>query len=177
MNCSDKFQKFVVGCERPCAPAERAFLGPRCSVRQWIQILRQLGRLLEEFLDFYVNGYTRLLRSLLVLLFPVSEVAALVVDTGSGLFSAGFAGKNAPRAVFRTIAFTQNGEVCTVYASADYFPWKSGHYFSEPLVLQYFQLCAVSASGFFGSPRRRGLGGGGVAGSFDSQVTRHMQIK
>ena len=107
VNCSDKFQQFLVGCERPC--------DPRCSVRQWIQILRQLGILLEEFLDFYVNGYTRLLRSILVLLFPVNEVAALVVDTGSGLFSTGFAGKNAPRAVFRTIAFTQNGEVCTVF--------------------------------------------------------------
>ena len=60
-------------------------------------------------------------------------------------------GENAARAVFRTIAFTQNGEVCTVYASADYFLWKSGQYFSEPLVLQYFQLCAVSASDFLGA--------------------------
>ena len=92
----------------------------------------------------------RLLRSILVLLFPLSEVAALVVDPGSGLFFYWFAGENAPRAVFRTIAFTQNGEVCTVYASADNFPWKSGHYFSELLVLQYFQLCTVSASDFFG---------------------------
>ena len=32
-----------------------------------------------------------------------------------------------------------------------FFPWKSGHYFSEPLVLQYFQLCAVSARRFFGA--------------------------
>ena len=145
------------------------FLGSRCSVRQWIQILRQHGRLFEEFLDFYVKGYTRLLRSILVLLFPLCEVAALVVDISSGLFSTGFAGKNAPRAVFRMIAFTQNGEVCTVYASADFFPWKSGHYFSEPLVLQYFQLCAVSARRFFWSPRRRRTlrrrGLGGVTGS------------
>ena len=37
----------------------------------------------------------RLLRSILVL----SEVAALVVDPGSGLFFTGFAGENAPRAV------------------------------------------------------------------------------
>ena len=64
-------------------------------------------------MDFYVNGYTRLLRSILVLLFPLSEVAALVVDPSSGLFSYGFAGENAPRAVFRTIALTQNGEVYT----------------------------------------------------------------
>ena len=113
----------------------------------------------------------RLLRSILVLLFPLSEVAALVFDPGSGLFFTGFADENAPRAVFRTIAFTQNGEVCTVYASADYFPWKSGHYFSEPLVLQYFQLCAVSASDFLGALDDEeffvveGSGGGGVAGS------------
>ena len=64
---------------------------------------------MEEFLDFYVNGYTRLLRSILVLLFPLSEVAALVVDPGSGLFSTGFAG-----AVFRTIAIKQN-EKCAQF--------------------------------------------------------------
>ena len=56
------------------------------------------------------------------LLFSGVEVATLVVDSGSGLFSTGFAGIDAPRAVFPTIALTQNGEVCTVYASADYFP-------------------------------------------------------
>ena len=119
-----------------------------------------------------MNGYTRLLRSILVLLFPVSEVAALVVDTGSGLFSTGFAGENAPRAVFQTSAFTQNGEVYTVFASADYFSLEIWTLFLRTTcLLQYFQLCAVSASGFFGSPRprrvlsRRGLGGGGVAGS------------
>ena len=76
---------------------------------------------------------------------------------------------DAPRAVFPTIAFTQNGEVCTVHASADYFSSKTGHYFYEQLVLQYFQLCAVSASVFFvGEPsttKSRGLGGGRVAGS------------
>ena len=44
------------------------------------------------------------------------------MDPGSGLSSAGFAGIDAPRAVFPTIAFTQNGEVCTVHASADFFP-------------------------------------------------------
>ena len=44
----------------------------------------------KKFWFFYVNGYTRLLRSSLVLLFPLSEVAALVVDPGSGLFSTGF---------------------------------------------------------------------------------------
>ena len=47
VNCSDKYHQFLVGCARPCDPAAKTFLGPRCSVRQWIQILRQQGRLLE----------------------------------------------------------------------------------------------------------------------------------
>ena len=74
-----------------------------------------------------MNGYTLLLRSILVLLFLSSgvEVATLVVDPGSGLFSTGFAGIDAPRAMFPTIAFTQNGEVCTVHASDDYFSLKT----------------------------------------------------
>ena len=32
------------------------FLDCACSVRQWIHILRQRGRLLDEFLVFYVIG-------------------------------------------------------------------------------------------------------------------------
>ena len=57
VNCSDKFQQFLIGCERPCDPAAKTILGARCSVRQWIHVLRQKGRLLEEILVFYVNGY------------------------------------------------------------------------------------------------------------------------
>ena len=45
-------------------------------------------------------------------------MAEHVVDHGSGLFSTGFAGDDAPRAVFPTFALSQNGEVCTVDASA-----------------------------------------------------------
>ena len=63
-------------------------------------------------------GCVWLLRSILVLLFSLSEVAALVVDHGSGLFSTGFAGEDALRAVFPTFGLSQNGEVCTVDASA-----------------------------------------------------------
>ena len=33
VNCSDKFQQFLIGCERPCDPAAKTFLGARCSVR------------------------------------------------------------------------------------------------------------------------------------------------
>ena len=111
------------------------------------------GDSLEEILGFlreWVHSAPEV-NSRPALLFSGVEVATLVVDPGSGLFSTGFAGIDAPRAVSPTIAFTQNGEVCTVYASADYFPWKSGHYFYEHLVLQYFQLCAVSASDFLGA--------------------------
>ena len=64
-----------------------------------------------------MNGFTRLLRSILVLLlslqvwkWPRSSSTRAV-----GYFFTGFAGIGAPRAVFRTIAFTQNGEVCTVF--------------------------------------------------------------
>ena len=39
----------------------------------------------------------------------------------SGLFYTGFDGIDAPRAVFRTIAFTLNGEVYTVDSSAELF--------------------------------------------------------
>ena len=86
-------------------------------------------------------------------------MATHVVDHGSGLMYTCFAGIDAPRAVFPTIAFLQNGEVCTVDASAaeQFFFRKHGHYFYEPLVLQYFQLSADSA--------REGSGDGGVAGS------------
>ena len=82
-----------------------------------------MRRLLEEFLAFLrewvysapeVNSRPALLSSCV-------KVATLVVDPGSGLFYTGFASINAPRAVFPTIAFTQNGEVCTVHASAEFF--------------------------------------------------------
>ena len=47
-----------------------------------------------------------------------SEVAARIVDNGSGMCCTGFAGIDAPRAVFPTIALSWHGEVCTVDASA-----------------------------------------------------------
>ena len=169
VNCSDKFQQFLVGCERPCDPAAKTFLGPRCSVRQWLQILRQHWRFLEKNLDFYVNGYSRLPRSILVLLFPLSEVAALVVDPGSGLFSTGFAGENAPRAVFRTIAFTQNGEVCTVYASAELFlPDNLDIISTNPLFCSIFSSAQSPLVNFLGALDDEEFfvaEGSGVAGS------------
>ena len=55
---SDNFQLLRV--LRASGPVPRQngghFCLARCSVRQWIHILRQRGRLLELFLVFYVNG-------------------------------------------------------------------------------------------------------------------------
>ena len=59
--------------------------------------------------------------------FPASmaeeEVAALVVDSGSGMHSSGFAGKSAPHAQFPAIAEMSacTLEVCTVDASVEQF--------------------------------------------------------
>ena len=118
VNCSDKFQQFLVGCERPCDPAARRSWVRGALFDSGYKFSVSLGDFWKNFWPFYVNGTLGSLRSILVLLFPLSEVAALVVDTGSGLFLTGFAGENAPCAVFRTFAFTQNGEVYTVFASA-----------------------------------------------------------
>ena len=105
-----------------------AFRVAQHLVQLWIHILRQevFGR---------IPGFLRV------------WVEAAHVDHGSGLFSTGFAGIYAPRAVFPTFALSQNGEVCTVDASAaeQFSPRKPGHYFYEPRVLQYFQLSADSA--------------------------------
>ena len=123
---------------------------------------------MEEFLDFYVNGYTRLLRSIVVLLFPLSEVAALVVDPGSGLFSTGFAGENAPRAVFRTMALRRMEKCTQKMLRPTFFLGNLDILSSEPVVLQYFQLCAVSASDFLGALDDEEffvVEGSGVAGS------------
>ena len=71
VNCSDKFQQFLVGCERPCDPAAR---------RSWVRgalldsryiVCVSKGDFWNNFWRFYVNGYTRLLRSILVLLFSL----------------------------------------------------------------------------------------------------------
>ena len=81
---------------------------------------REIFGRISDFLREWVHSAPEV-NSRPALLFSGVEVARLVVDPGSGLSSAGFAGIDAPRAVFPTIAFTQNGEVCTVHASADFF--------------------------------------------------------
>ena len=60
-----------------------------------------LGWLLEEFHDFLLEGVHSAAEVDYVLLF--SEVATLVVSTGTGTCCVGFSGLDAPRAVFPTI--------------------------------------------------------------------------
>ena len=43
------------------------------------------------------------------------DVAALVVDNGSGMCKAGFAGDDAPRAVFPSIVGRPRHQVCIIY--------------------------------------------------------------
>ena len=43
------------------------------------------------------------------------DVAALVVDNGSGMCKAGFAGDDAPRAVFPSIVGRPRHQVCNTY--------------------------------------------------------------
>ena len=171
MNCSDKFQQFLVGCERPCDHAAKAFLGQRCSVRQWMHVLRQHGRLLEEFLDFYVNVYTRLLRSILVLLFSLCEVVALVVDPDSGLFSILVLLVKMHLALCSGRLPSRRMEKCTQFMlRPTIFPEKSGHYFFELLDFAVFPSCAQSPLVFFWEPSTTKSSSlsrarGGVAGS------------
>ena len=139
------------------------FLGARCFVRQWILFLRQQGRLLEELLVFYVNGYTRLLRSILVLLFSWC---------GSGH------ARRRPRQWLDLIS--THLALCSRRLPSrrmeTYLPWKSGHYFYEPLVLQYFLLCAVSASVFLGALDDEEFFVVEGSGESDSQVTCHQLV-
>ena len=104
VNCSDKFQQFLVGYGRPCDPAAgvqgRAILGSTvdtyfASVRGWLY-----GRISHKF---YVKVELQIMRSILASLpanMAEEEVAALVVN-GSGMHSIGFAGISALRACSR----------------------------------------------------------------------------
>ncbi|KAA8619926.1 Actin cytoplasmic 2 [Pyrenophora tritici-repentis] len=43
------------------------------------------------------------------------EVAALVIDNGSGMCKAGFAGDDAPRAVFRKYLYARRAPICGLW--------------------------------------------------------------
>ena len=111
-------------------------------------------------------------------------MAARVVDHGRGMFSKGFAGIDATRAVFPTVALSRDGEVCTVDASLaeQFFPRKPGQYFYEPLVLcSIFSSRHVAPGDFLGALDDEEFvveGSGGWRGrrESDSQVTRHQLV-
>ena len=98
------------------------------------------------------------------------------------LFYTGFAGINAPRAVFRTIAFTQNGQVYTEDASAELFlPGNLDIICTIPLFCSICS-CAQSPLVIFWEPsttkssslsRARGWRGRRES---DSQVTCHQLV-
>ena len=101
-----------------------------CSTVAMYSALVQ-GRFWDEFQAcFLCVSVDSVVRSILVLLF-----SALVVDHGSGLFSPGFAGDDAPHAVFPAFGLSQNGELCTVDASA------AEQFFIENLNNFYGPLC------------------------------------
>ena len=93
--------------------------------------------------------------------------------TAVPFFFTGFAGDGAPRAVFPTFALSQNGEVCTVDASAaeQFFPRKPGLFFFEPLVFCNMFSCPKAPLGDFLEPSTTKSSsssrawGGGDAGS------------
>ena len=132
------------------------FLGCVCSVRQWIHILRQRGRLWEKILVFYVNGYS-----------------APEVDSRPALLLHGPARRrprpcdDALRAVFPM--FASRMEKCAqqmIRPPSSFFleTWTS--FLRAPLYFAVFQQSADSARWFFLSPRRPLLSRArGVAGS------------
>ena len=98
------------------------------------------------------------------LLYSNVEVTTLIVDPGRGLFSTGFAGLMHLALCSRRLP-SRRMEKCAQYMlRPTVFPSKPGRYFDGPLVLQYFQLCAVSASDFLGALDEEFFGSG-VAGS------------
>ena len=183
MNCSDKFQQFLVGCERPCDPAAR-----RSWVRGALFDSRYIfcvckGDYWKNFWLFHVNGYTRLLRSILVLLFSLlawkwprsasTQAVAYVLLVLLVLMHL---------AVFRTIAFTQNGEVYTVNASAELFCLGNLDIISTNSLFCSICSCAQSPLVIFWEPSTtkssslsRAPGWRGRQES-DSQVTCHQLV-
>ena len=173
VNCGDKFQQFLIGCERPCDPAAKTILGARCSVRQWTHMFCvSKGGSWKKFWGFlreWAHSAPEV-NSRPALLFSGVEVAMLVVDPGSGLFSIGFAGIYAPRAVLRRLP-SRRMEKCAQYMlRPTIFPGNLDIISTNTLLCSIFS-CAQSPLVIFLSPRRRrdlrcrGLGGGGVAGS------------
>ena len=106
------------------------------------------------FFDFLHEGLSRLLRSTL-------RPGRHIVDNGSGMFHAGFAG----------IDFALCSHDCRQ-------SWKSVHFSTSHLYFQHVQRSNFLRESIFWSPRSltgvcSTAGGAGVAGSLDSQATRY----
>ena len=52
------------------------------------------------------------------------DVTALVIDNGSGMCKAGFAGDDAPRAVFPAIVGRPRYQVCLIMSPGPFYSWK-----------------------------------------------------
>ena len=79
-----------------------------------------------------------------------SEVAAHIVDNGSGMYCTGFAVMDAPRVVLPTIALSMH---CRCFGLRAVFPRKSGQKIHEPLVSgRLLQQSGRCAGGFFWQP-------------------------
>ena len=107
------------GRARCCATTGALVVVAQCLVRRWIHAMRHSGWLLEEFMIFYVRVLTRLLSSI--------HVLPHIVDHGSGMLFSGFAGIDAPRAVFPVLPAVCRS-MLQFFASCT---WKSVHYFYE----------------------------------------------
>ena len=111
--------------------------GAQCLVRLWIHVLLHPGWLLEKHFDFlrdWVNSAPEVDSRHFSAHTADEEVAVLVVNSGSGMRSAGFAGISAPRAVFPMIAGSLPRSAQLIFLLLSSCTWKSVHYFYEPPV-------------------------------------------
>lgn len=69
------------------------------------------------------------------------EIAALVVDNGSGMCKAGFAGDDAPRAVFPSIVGRPRHQVC----------YHRGTFFCYPCGIHVYFRFVVGSNGWYGT--------------------------
>ena len=141
-----------------------------------------LGWLLEEFHDFLREGVRSDPEVDYVLLF--SDVATLVVNNGSGRYCTGFAGIDAPRAVFPTlVGMLRRRSMHSRYASAaEQFYLEIWTVFLQaPCILQSFSAVRILGEWIFWSSRAltavsaRGLRGCRSRREFYSKVTRHTR--
>ena len=122
-------------CARWCNDWERAMLGSTMDTCSQFP-----GGFWTNFYDFHVAGWTRdpeVNSRRFSCVRCLEEVAALVVDYGSGMRFSWFCWFFAPRAVFPTIA----GRSKFLLMSS--CTWKSVHYFYDPVYFQHFSAVEI----------------------------------